>query len=191
MKNLQIMSVFLWLGTCSKSQGPERERCGYIWGYIQMSGAGGGYTGHLTRVCSHPFSQKKNHLTQFYQNINTCKVWIVRIQVKFFSSIYHNLDKDMVSEYIDFKRKKNSEENWTSRQLSLVSAFSWMNEFAVPVVGGQTGAAAAAAAKSLQSCPTLCDPIDGTRWRFITDPSAGFLALEELLLDGLQLSLQM
>ena len=26
----------------------------------------------------------------------------------------------------------------------------------------ETGAAAAAAAKSLQSCPTLCDPIDGS-----------------------------
>ena len=63
-----------------------------------MSGAGGGYTGPFTRVCNHLFSQKKNHLTQFYQNINIYKVWMVRIQVKFFSSIYHNLDKDMVSE---------------------------------------------------------------------------------------------
>ena len=27
---------------------------------------------------------------------------------------------------------------------------------------GRAGAAAAAAAKSLQSCPTLCDPIDGS-----------------------------
>ena len=29
-------------------------------------------------------------------------------------------------------------------------------------VSGGTHAAAAAAAKSLQSCPTLCDPIDGS-----------------------------
>ena len=63
-----------------------------------MSGAGGGYTGPFTCVCNHLFYQKKNHLTQFYQNINICKFWMVRIQVKFFSSIYHNLDKDMVSE---------------------------------------------------------------------------------------------
>ena len=28
--------------------------------------------------------------------------------------------------------------------------------------GGQSGRVAAAAAKSLQSCPTLCDPIDGS-----------------------------
>ena len=28
--------------------------------------------------------------------------------------------------------------------------------------GGEGTAAAAAAAKSLQSCPTLCDPIDGS-----------------------------
>ena len=33
----------------------------------------------------------------------------------------------------------------------------------LPVVGLQIAAAAAAAtAKSLQSCPTLCDPIDGS-----------------------------
>ena len=30
------------------------------------------------------------------------------------------------------------------------------------VGGGKTPPAAAAAAKSLQSCPTLCDPIDGS-----------------------------
>ena len=29
-------------------------------------------------------------------------------------------------------------------------------------LGGLTAAAAAAAAKSFQSCPTLCDPIDGS-----------------------------
>ena len=33
---------------------------------------------------------------------------------------------------------------------------------AISFAGGQGGAAAAAAAKSLQSCPTLCDPIDGS-----------------------------
>ena len=31
----------------------------------------------------------------------------------------------------------------------------------VPLGGNPLAAAAAAAAKSLQSCPTLCDPIDG------------------------------
>ena len=32
MKNLQIMSMFLWLGTCSKSQGPERA----MWLYLRI-----------------------------------------------------------------------------------------------------------------------------------------------------------
>ena len=32
--------------------------------------------------------------------------------------------------------------------------------------------AAAAAAKSLQSCPTLCDPIDGTREAYNLEPTA-------------------
>ena len=32
----------------------------------------------------------------------------------------------------------------------------------VPEMGSDTAAAAAAAAKLLQSCPTLCDPIDGS-----------------------------
>ena len=32
----------------------------------------------------------------------------------------------------------------------------------MPLEGGSSAAAAAAAAKSLQSCPTLCDPIDGS-----------------------------
>ena len=32
----------------------------------------------------------------------------------------------------------------------------------IPGSGRFPGAAAAAAAKSLQSCPTLCDPIDGS-----------------------------
>ena len=35
----------------------------------------------------------------------------------------------------------------------------------------EIGAAAAASAKSLQSCPTLCDPIDGSQPGF---PSLGF-----------------
>ena len=36
-----------------------------------------------------------------------------------------------------------------------------------------TAAAAAAAAKSLQSCPTLCDPVDGATRRQ-SPPSLGF-----------------
>ena len=32
----------------------------------------------------------------------------------------------------------------------------------MPLEGGSSAAAAAAAAKSHQSCPTLCDPIDGS-----------------------------
>ena len=32
----------------------------------------------------------------------------------------------------------------------------------IPFIGYHLRAAAAAAAKSLQSCPTLCDPIDGS-----------------------------
>ena len=32
----------------------------------------------------------------------------------------------------------------------------------LPAKAGDAGAAAAAAAKSLQSCPTLCNPLDGS-----------------------------
>ena len=32
----------------------------------------------------------------------------------------------------------------------------------LPAKAGDAGAAAAAAAKSLQLCPTLCDPVDGS-----------------------------
>ena len=39
------------------------------------------------------------------------------------------------------------------------------------IPGTEEPAAAAAAAKSLQSCPTLCDPIDGSPPGF---PSLGF-----------------
>ena len=37
-----------------------------------------------------------------------------------------------------------------------------IQNFQVNIAGKNAAAAAAAAAKSLQSCPTLCDPIDGT-----------------------------
>ena len=40
-------------------------------------------------------------------------------------------------------------------------------------VGAKEGAAAAAA-KSLQSCPTLCDPIDGSPPGYQAPPSLGF-----------------
>ena len=45
--------------------------------------------------------------------------------------------------------------NWYSHYREQYGDFSW--EFLNRVY-----AAAAAAAKSLQSCPTLCDPIDGS-----------------------------
>ena len=37
-----------------------------------------------------------------------------------------------------------------------------MNKSPYGVIATKSAAAAAAAAKSLQSCPTLCDPIDGS-----------------------------
>ena len=40
--------------------------------------------------------------------------------------------------------------------------FGWMNEHSLKVMGQRRQAAAAAAAKSLQSCLTLCNPIDGS-----------------------------
>ena len=43
--------------------------------------------------------------------------------------------------------------------------FIFLSSFSVRFnlyLSGQSAAAAAAAAKSLQSCPTLCDPIDGS-----------------------------
>ena len=40
------------------------------------------------------------------------------------------------------------------------------------LTGGAAAAAAAADAKSLQSCPTLCDPIDGSP---SGSPAPGFL----------------
>ena len=39
------------------------------------------------------------------------------------------------------------------------------------MVAQVVAAAAAAAAKSLQSCPTLCDPIDGSWWSLNTEGS--------------------
>ena len=38
--------------------------------------------------------------------------------------------------------------------------YSWIER--LNIIKMTTAAAAAAAAKSLQSCPTLCDPIDGS-----------------------------
>ena len=38
----------------------------------------------------------------------------------------------------------------------------WKKVFHANVSKNKTGLIAAAAAKSLQSCPTLCDPIDGS-----------------------------
>ena len=50
------------------------------------------------------------------------------------------------------------------RFLSLNSAEEYCDRFVMPGTSeaGRPGACAAAAAKSLQSCPTLCDPIDGS-----------------------------
>ena len=39
---------------------------------------------------------------------------------------------------------------------------TFLNPHSPDVITSSTAAAAAAAAKSLQSCPTLCDPIDGS-----------------------------
>ena len=45
---------------------------------------------------------------------------------------------------------------WTREELSLIITRTWVS------LEANSPAAAAAAAKSLQSCPTLCDPIDGS-----------------------------
>ena len=51
------------------------------------------------------------------------------------------------------------------------TAISQTGSFWTPGAPQKPAAAAAAAAKSLQSCPTLCDPIDGSQE---TPPSLGF-----------------
>ena len=56
--------------------------------------------------------------------------------------------------------------------------FSWVWVNTLSAQGGNTcHAAAAAATKSLQSCPTLCDPIDGSRPSF---PIPGILQARTL-----------
>ena len=47
---------------------------------------------------------------------------------------------------------------------------------------GLHAAAAAAAAKSLQSCPTLCDPIDGS------PPGSPFLGILQAILEWVAIS---
>jgi len=46
--------------------------------------------------------------------------------------------------------------------ISVSVHFSGLHLFSTSIVAPQMHVAAAAAAKSLQSCPTLCDPIDGS-----------------------------
>ena len=51
----------------------------------------------------------------------------------------------------------NFKQRGTDDDPTIISSISYKFSFVV-----NTAAAAAAAAKSLQSCPTLCDPIDGS-----------------------------
>ena len=61
----------------------------------------------------------------------------------------------------DLAAPQHMESCWTRDQTSVPCIARWI--LVVPTgPPGKSLAAAAAAAKSLQSCPTLCDPIDGS-----------------------------
>ena len=65
--------------------------------------------------------------------------------------------------------KVEKSQTWLERVSTHTSMTQWLNNNRAPrnrsvfsFLNSSTTAAAAAAAKSLQSCPTLCDPIDGS-----------------------------
>ena len=71
--------------------------------------------------------------------------------------------QDTQIQYLDWE--DSLEEGRTTHSHILAWRIPWTEELGkLQSMESQRAAAAAATAKSLQSCPTLCDPIDGSPW---------------------------
>ena len=61
-----------------------------------------------------------------------------------------------------YNRKAKAQKSYIVNNLSRSHSSRWQSWDVNPGLSDSRARAAAAAAKSLQSCPTLCDPIDGS-----------------------------
>ena len=73
---------------------------------------------------------------------NACSINQSKREIPFYHGIYNQKNEDLFPRVV-----------WEAQELSLVFAHCFISK--------RRGPAAAAAAKSLQSCPTLCDSRDG------------------------------
>ena len=99
-----------------------------------------------------------------------------RQQVKYLRMVFYEADSSGSVDSDKYTKRNNRSENslvvqwlglctftaelkpWSGRELRSCKLWAWPKKRELWIV-----AAAAAAAKSLQSCPTLCDPRDGSR----------------------------